>query len=269
VDASANLGPEAFAGAAEAYAAYRPPYPRPMLEDLLTRASVGRSALLDLATGPGRIALDLAGAFETVLGVDIEPEMIAVAKAIAKRRGITNVEFQVGRAEDLLLGPESFDLVTIGEAFHRLDQTLTARNALTWLRPGGCLATMGTDGWFDRLDEWEVALRSTRSRWLARLFPDGWAHAKAGNATDQPGRDAVLRAAGFVDVQSHEHEERRLFTSEQIVGYLESTSICSRRVLGDDREAFETEVRAALGPSPESTFPATIRWGYTLARKPA
>jgi SAM-dependent methyltransferase len=228
VDASANLGPEAFAGAAEAYAAYRPPYPRPMLEDLLTRASVGRSALLDLATGPGRIALDLAGAFETVLGVDIEPEMIAVAKAIAKRRGITNVEFEVGRAEDLLLGPESFDLVTIGEAFHRLDQTLTARNALTWLRPGGCLATMGTDGWFDGLDEWEVALRSTRSRWLARLFP-----------------------------------------SEQIVGYLESTSICSRRVLGDDREAFETEVRAALGPSPESTFPATIRWGYTLARKPA
>src|SRR5262245_44082685 len=79
-----NLRPDAFAGAAEAYARYRPPYPRQMLDALLAEAGLGGGGvLLDLATGPGRIALDLAGNFDRVVAVDVEPEMIAVAASAA------------------------------------------------------------------------------------------------------------------------------------------------------------------------------------------
>src|SRR5450432_3834884 len=97
-----NLLPDAFAGAAAAYVRYRPPYPKALLNEVLMRAGVARHGmLLDLACGPGRVALDLAGAFETVWAVDLEPEMIEVGRQAATRRGAGNITSLVGRAEDL------------------------------------------------------------------------------------------------------------------------------------------------------------------------
>jgi hypothetical protein len=60
-----------FAGTGEAYARYRPPYPPEMLDAMLSEAGVRGGTLLDLATGPGRIALDLATRFERVIAVDL------------------------------------------------------------------------------------------------------------------------------------------------------------------------------------------------------
>src|SRR5262245_17538268 len=111
VDMPANFRADAFAGTAEAYARFRTPYPPAMLDDLLVRASPERGGLLDLATGPGRIALDLAPRFRRVVAVDLEPEMIAVAQRRAEGRGIRNVEWRVGRAEGVEAPPESFDLI--------------------------------------------------------------------------------------------------------------------------------------------------------------
>jgi hypothetical protein len=53
-------------------------YPSDLLEHAM-ELSPGHETLLDLACGPGRIALACAISFEHVLAVDIEPEMIAVA----------------------------------------------------------------------------------------------------------------------------------------------------------------------------------------------
>ncbi|HEY3811578.1 MAG TPA: class I SAM-dependent methyltransferase, partial [Caulobacteraceae bacterium] len=97
-----NLLPGAFAGTAIAYVRYRPPYPETLRRDLLERAEIGaHGALLDLACGPGRIALDLAASFGSVWAIDQEPEMVGVGKLEAARRGIDNVIWCVGRAEDL------------------------------------------------------------------------------------------------------------------------------------------------------------------------
>ena len=264
----ANLRPGAFAGAAEAYARFRPPYPPALLADLLARAKVGSAALLDLATGPGRIALDLARRFERVVAVDLEPEMIDVAKREATRRSIGNVDWHVGRAEEFHAPPASFDLITIGEAFHRLEPNVVAGHALRWLRPGGCLATLGTDNRFSGDEPWEVTLREVRDRWLPRAFPDGWGTVLPGGALDDEAREAVLRAAGFVDVEGHELEERRTLTFEEIAGYLASTSVCSRTALGADFDAWVVDLRTSLHADAGTTFEESIRWGYTLARNP-
>jgi ubiquinone/menaquinone biosynthesis C-methylase UbiE len=94
-----NLLPDAFAGAAVAYARHRPPYPAALLDDLLARAAIAPGgALLDLACGPGRVALDLAAAFETVWAIDLEPEMVEVGRQAAGRRGVENITWFVGRA---------------------------------------------------------------------------------------------------------------------------------------------------------------------------
>ncbi len=63
-----------------------------MLDDLLKRARISaESRLLDLATGPGRIAIPLASSFREVWTVDLEPEMIEVGRKEAANRGINNI----------------------------------------------------------------------------------------------------------------------------------------------------------------------------------
>ena len=135
---------DAFAGTAEYYARYRVPYPKTLLDDVRKQAKVtGSGRLLDLACGPGRVALPLSPYFGEAWAVDQEPEMIEVGRAAARRLGVTNLRWTVGRAEDVAAAPGSFELITVGEAFHRLDQPLIAKRALARLAPGCCLVTMG------------------------------------------------------------------------------------------------------------------------------
>jgi len=267
----ANLAPDAFAGTAAAYARYREPYPRTLLDDLIERAGVpDGAALLDLATGPGRLALDLAKSFRTVVAVDLEPEMIALGRELAERRGIDNVSWRVGRAEAVDAEPATFDLITIGEAFHRLDRPVIASKALIWLKPGGCLATLGPDGTFAGADAWQLTVTAVRERWIAKAFPRGGGGAALGGFEAPDSRQELLRDAGFVDVEERTFPVTRIWTLDEIVGYLRSTSVCSQKALGADFEAFEADLRAALlRHAPSLTFAQTIRWGYTLARKPA
>jgi ubiquinone/menaquinone biosynthesis C-methylase UbiE len=132
MDTPRNFQAGAFAGTAEAYFRYRPPYPKALLASLVTQAHLpGSAVLLDLACGPGRVTLDLAASFEHVHAIDLEIEMIEVGRREAARRGVRNVEWRVGRAEEVSIAAESVDLITIGEAFHRLDQAAIIETRLT------------------------------------------------------------------------------------------------------------------------------------------
>jgi SAM-dependent methyltransferase len=265
----ANLTADAFVGTAEAYLRYRPPYPKALLDDLLRRgAPPAVGVLLDLACGPGRVALDLAGSFATVLANDLEPEMIEVGRKEAARRGIGGVTWLAGRAEDLDLAPSSVDLITIGEAFHRLDQGLIAQKALGWLRPGGSLASLGTDGLLDGREPWQKTVSDVARRWMSRAFPAGWAQGLAGTELGPGAPERVLRAAGFAEVASHSFREPRDWSIEEIIGYLQSTSVCSKKALGEDFPQFEADLKTALLHEPGASFHEELGCGYTLGRKP-
>lgn len=67
----------------------------------------GKETVWDLYCGIGTISLFLAGAAKQVYGVEIVPQAIEDAKENAKRNGINNVEFFVGRAEEVL--PEKYE----------------------------------------------------------------------------------------------------------------------------------------------------------------
>ncbi|HEY3890253.1 MAG TPA: class I SAM-dependent methyltransferase, partial [Caulobacteraceae bacterium] len=214
-------------------------------------------------------ALDLAASFGSVWAIDQEPEMVGVGKLEAARRGIDNVIWCVGRAEDLVAPPGGFDLITIGEAFHRLDQSLVAQKALAWLKPGGCLATLGGVGILDGHEPWQTLVAEVAHRWMARAFPDGWGVARAGTEVGPGSQERVIRRAGFIEMTEHTFRAPRDWTFEEILGYLQSTSVCSRKALGDDFEAFAVELRAALlEQAPSLTFHEVQSFNYTLARRP-
>lgn len=74
----------------------------------------GKETVWDLYCGIGTISLFLSRRAGQVYGVEIIPQAIEDAKANAKRNGITNAEFFVGKAEEVL--PEFYERMTGSEA---------------------------------------------------------------------------------------------------------------------------------------------------------
>ena len=82
-------------------------------------ALTGRESLWDLYCGIGTISLTMAKKAGCVYGVEIVPEAIRDAKENADRNGISNAEFFVGKAEEVLPAfyHRTFDTEGSAEAF--------------------------------------------------------------------------------------------------------------------------------------------------------
>jgi ubiquinone/menaquinone biosynthesis C-methylase UbiE len=103
--------------------------------------------VLDVGTGTGLVAHLVAPRVSpgTVIGIDLSDHMLAIARSKhgADRRSISSksVQFLGMAAERLIFKPETFDLVTMGEALAYLsDPTDALAEAHRVLRPGGRLA---------------------------------------------------------------------------------------------------------------------------------
>jgi len=71
----------------------------PMFLGLLGAEPLSGSTVLDVGTGWGRLALELAPRCRHVVGIDREPSLIEDARRRASAAGITNAEFVVADAE--------------------------------------------------------------------------------------------------------------------------------------------------------------------------
>jgi len=107
------------------------------------RQAVGRrpfEALLDLGTGTGRVLELFRDLYRRGVGVDASQPMLAVARANLDRAGIGNAQVRHGDVYALNLAAASFDLVTIHQVLHFLDDPARAvREAARAVRPGGRL----------------------------------------------------------------------------------------------------------------------------------
>ena len=96
--------------------------------------------LLDLGTGTGRI-LELFGPhLERGLGIDLSPDMLALARNRLDHAGIKNCSVRQGDIFDLAVPRDSFDVVIVHQVLHFLDDGGRAvREAARVLRPQGRL----------------------------------------------------------------------------------------------------------------------------------
>ncbi|MBN9044787.1 MAG: metalloregulator ArsR/SmtB family transcription factor [Rhizobiales bacterium] len=112
------------------------------VETVLKKVVGGRpfQAMLDVGTGTGRLLELFAPLYTRGLGIDINRDMLSVARANLDLAGIANAQVRQGDVYALPVERESFDLVTIHQVLHFLDDPQAAiREAARALRPGGRL----------------------------------------------------------------------------------------------------------------------------------
>ena len=134
--------PTIYLGSAAHYRYGRPAY-SPGLEAVLTQETGldGAGRLLDAGCGPGVLTIRLAHLFEQAVGLDPDPSMLAEGRRAADEKGVMNIRWVRGLAEDLpAVAPGPYKLVTFGLSFHWTDEQLVAETVYDMLEPGGALA---------------------------------------------------------------------------------------------------------------------------------
>lgn len=97
-------------------------------------------SLLDLGTGTGLILKLLSNVYRRAIGVDASRDMLSVARANLDKAGILKASVRHGDILNLPVEGQDFDLITIHQVLHFLDQPeLAIAEAARVLRPGGRL----------------------------------------------------------------------------------------------------------------------------------
>ena len=111
----------------------------------VARVGLGAGArVLDVCCGSGASAIpaaEVAGPSGFVLGVDLAENLIALARAKAKHRGLENIAFRVGDMLELDQAAASFDaVICVFGIFFVPDMPAAVRKLWECVRPGGQLA---------------------------------------------------------------------------------------------------------------------------------
>jgi ubiquinone/menaquinone biosynthesis C-methylase UbiE/DNA-binding transcriptional ArsR family regulator len=83
-------------------------------------------AMLDLGTGTGRLLELFAPLYRRGVGIDMSRDMLAVARANLEKAGIAHAQVRQGDILNLPVERDYFDLVTVHQVLHFLDDPLAA-----------------------------------------------------------------------------------------------------------------------------------------------
>jgi ubiquinone/menaquinone biosynthesis C-methylase UbiE len=130
---------------------------------------------LDVGTGTGFTAMELAHHASRVVAIDITEEMLQQARKLAMERGILNIQFEKGDASHISYHESFFDIVTTRRATHHFaDVGKFLREAARVLKKGGRLGIVdmspprGAEEFTNRI---EILRDKTRTK---ALSPFDW-----------------------------------------------------------------------------------------------
>ena len=151
-----RLRAKSFGAVAERYDRVRPRYPAALIDALVASRP---QRVLDVGCGTGIAAALLAARGASVLGVEPDPRMAAVARS-------HGLEVEVASFEDWEPDGRHFDVVVAGQAWHWVEPARGAAKAAAVLEHGGRI------GLFWNFGDLPPALRDLFVPIYERLAPD-------------------------------------------------------------------------------------------------
>lgn len=105
---------------------------------IIAKVPARPARIIDQACGTGVLTFEIARTFPgcKVIGIELRDEYLNIAREKARASGIRNVEFILGRAEDVVL-EGSCDCITSSYLAKYAEMGTLISNAGTMLRPGG------------------------------------------------------------------------------------------------------------------------------------
>jgi len=251
-----DYDPLIYRGSAAHYVRGRPPYSAALASTLAREDGLdGTGSLLDVGSGPGTVAIELAHMFETVTGIDPDSDMLTVARERAP-----NILWIQALAEDipsLGLGPQR--LVTFGQSFQWTDRERVAETVYDLLQPGGSIA---------------MIVHTVEDRAAPAVAPRGLPpipHDEIREIVQRYLGPRRRSGAGFVRVPPDRYEDalgrtrfgppRHIFAPgrpdivrdiESVLSGYFSLSTAAPHLFGDDLDAFARDVRALLASRSET-----------------
>jgi ubiquinone/menaquinone biosynthesis C-methylase UbiE len=262
-----------FTGTAPYYRRYRPGIPPEAAELLAGQVSqlAPPRRLLDLGSGTGQVPAALWEAFTEIDAVEPDADMLAQAETALRPLAADSTALRLHhqRAEAFLPPYAGWkaDLVTICRAFHWMDQPAVLKALDGHVAPAGVVAVMGDGSLWTARTVWTDALRALIQEFLGE-------QRRAGSDTTYTHHDKpyaqVLAESAFSHVEETYIPVRRIWTPEQVIGYLYSTSFAARPLFGDRIEEFEAAATALLTMH-AATGPLVEDAGFqvVLARRPS
>lgn len=130
----------------------------------------------EIGAGDGRITFALArrvGSSGKVYANDIDPKALEELAAVRQRRGVTNIETVVGKADDPMFPKASLDLAIAAITYHHLTHPVALlRNLVPSLKPGATLVIL--DPAYDRTGDKDSDRPTTRERVEAEAAEAGY-----------------------------------------------------------------------------------------------
>src|SRR5574340_189895 len=107
---------------------------------MLEKMPAGSALIMDQACGTGILTFMIAKKFprSRIVGVDVTEEYLQIAREKAGNLGLKNVEFMLGRAEDVIL-PQGFDCIISSYLAKYTQLGILLPNIRTMLCHGGSL----------------------------------------------------------------------------------------------------------------------------------
>jgi ubiquinone/menaquinone biosynthesis C-methylase UbiE len=131
-----------FTKQADAYAAAPVITSEERLARLVAAIAPGSSdRAVEVATGPGYVAMALATRCAEVVGLDLTEAPLKIAERTRSQRGLANVSFRIGDAENLPFNDGQFDIALCRFAFHHFERPERVLAEMRRVcRPGGTIA---------------------------------------------------------------------------------------------------------------------------------
>ena len=140
-------------------------------------------AVADVGCGEGYLTIETARWASHVVAIDRSPEVLARARALAARRGVTNVSWEVGEIERLPLADASVDVVLLSQALHHAETPARAlAEAHRVVTAGGRVLILD--------------LRAHDQDWVRDRLNDRWL------GFEDRALAGLVAAAGFTDVRT-------------------------------------------------------------------